>query len=200
MSFYDKVYKVLKGPVKWIFGLTVEGQENVPENGGYLVCANHASIADVFVLVIATGKQIKFMAKKEICNTPIVGSLIQKCGAYPVNRGTADISAIKHTVELLKAGEFVGMFPQGTRHPYENPRETEVKNGVGLVSYRSGCGVLPIYIKTKDNKPRWFHKTHLIIGKPIENSELGFTNGSRHEYTAAAETIFDIICDLGENS
>ena len=201
MNKYKIIYNLLVRPVKVLFGLRVRGLENLPEAGkGYLICANHTSLNDVFIMEAAMDRQVKFMAKKELFKIPVVRSFITACGAFPVDRGGADVESIKNTIGLLEQGDTVGVFPQGTRHPGENPRETEAKHGVGLIAYRAKCGVIPAFIKTKKRQVRLFGKTEFIIGKPIEYEELGFSDGGMKEYRAAADLIFDKICTLGEEA
>lgn len=201
MNAYKIIYALLVYPVKGLFRLKVRGLENLPEKGrGYIICANHTSLLDVFVMEAALDRQVKFMAKKELFSIPVLRSLIRACGAFPVNRGGADVESIKNTISLLEKGDTVGIFPQGTRHAGENPRDTEVKHGVGLMVYRAKCGIIPAYIRTKKNQVKIFGKTELIIGKPVEYEDLGFTEGGMKEYRAAAELVFDRICTLGENA
>ena len=66
-----------------------------------------------------------------------------------------------------------------------------------MVAFRSGCDVIPVFIKTKGNKYGIFKKTEIFYGKPIKNSELGFTKGGSDEYEAATEKIFEAILTLG---
>lgn len=200
MSAYSKVYKILARPIRAIFRLRAHGTEKIPKSGGYLICANHTSLWDVFIIAVSLRRPVMFMAKKELFSVPLLGRIITALGAYPVNRGGADVGAIKKTVALLEKGEIVGIFPQGTRHPGEEPRDTEVKHGVGLISYRAKCGVIPAYIKTKKNHVRPFRRAEIFIGEPMEYENLGFADGGMKEYTAAAEMIFDRICTVGEAS
>lgn len=200
MNSYKFLYGLLARPIRAVFRIKVTGTENLPKDGkGYLLCANHTSLLDVFIIEVSVDRQVKFMAKKELFSVPIVSSFIRACGAFPVNRGGADVESIKTTVRLLEKGDTVGIFPQGTRHSGEDPRKTEVKHGVGLISYRAKCGIIPVFIKTKKRQVKFFRKTEIIIGKPIEYEELGFTDGGKNEYRDVSEHIFRVICDLEEN-
>ena len=68
----------------------------------------------------------------------------------------------------IEDGDTVGVFPQGTRHPGKNPRETEVKHGVGLISYRAKCGVIPVFVKTKKRQVKYYPDEYKYkIGKSI---------------------------------
>lgn len=200
MSFYSGIYKVLAAPVRGLFRCSVEGLEKLPADGGAILCANHTSLLDVVVMSAALNRQIRYMAKKELFKIPLLAQLIRALGAFPIDRGGADVAAIRRTISMVEEGELVGIFPQGTRHPGVDPRTTEVKNGVGMIAYRAKSTVVPVFIKTKNNKTKLFGKTKIIVGDPIRYGELGYEKGGNAEYKAASELIFDRICTLGEIS
>ena len=165
----------------------------------FIVYANHTSLMDVVVMVIAMKNQIRYMAKKEIFKVPVVNWFVKAMGAFPVDRKNGDVSAIKTTLSLLKNGECVGIFPQGTRRPYQNPRETEVKDGIGMLASRAGVGIVPIYIKNKKNKLKLFHRNTIIIGDYIPPEEFAFPELSgKEKYKKISEYAFDKLCTLGE--
>lgn len=197
-TFYEKAYRLLSVAFKKIFRATVTGTENEPESGGCILCANHTSFLDVIILAVMMKRPVRYMAKKELFKVPLLGALIKSLGAYAVDRNGNDVSSIKYTLSLLKEGELVGMFPQGTRCPGINPRNTEIKHGVGMMIYRSKVNVLPVFIKTKNNKTRLFRKTEIIVGELIKYDDLGYSDGGAPEYKRASEYIFDKICTLGE--
>ena len=198
MSFYNGLYKLLAKPLRAIFKLEVKGVENLIHGKGALLCANHTSLLDVIVISIGIDRQVRYMAKKELFKIPLLSQLVTALGAYPVDRGGADVGAIRKTVSMIEKGELVGIFPQGTRHPHVDPRTTEVKNGAGMVAYRAKCDVIPVYIKTKKNHTILFRKATVIFGEPLKYEELGFENGGTKEYKAASRLVFDKICSLGE--
>ncbi|MBE6631686.1 MAG: 1-acyl-sn-glycerol-3-phosphate acyltransferase [Ruminococcaceae bacterium] len=199
MSAYSFFYKILAKPFLKLYGAEITGSENEPEGGGFLVCANHMSMHDVIVLAASLKNQVNYLAKAELFKIPLLSSLIRMLGAYPLNRGHADVSAIKTTIALLKEGKVVGMFPQGTRYKGVDPRTTEPKHGVGMIEYRAKVPVLPVCIETKDNKMHIFGKTKIKIGKPIYYEEFGFESGNTEEFKKASELIFKRITDMLEN-
>jgi len=195
---YSGLKKVLGGPLRLLFGIKAYGKENIPADRGVIVCANHTSLFDVIVMAVAADVQIRFMAKKELFSIPLLSSLIKALGAFPVDRKGGDVAAIRKTVSMLEDGSTVGIFPQGTRHAHKDPRETEVQHGVGLISYRAKCDIVPVFIKTKGHHVRPFKKTAIYFGEPVSYGELGYENGGKEEYKAAAELVFDRICSIGE--
>ncbi len=195
-KFYKVIHAIFAKPVEAIFRVRVSGYDKLPA-GGYLLCANHTSMLDVLILSVGTHRQIRYMAKKELFSIPLLKQLITALGAYPVNRGGADVASIKRTISLLTEGETVCIFPQGTRHAGADPASTPVRSGIGMISWHAKATVVPAYIKTDGNRVRFFRRTELIIGDPIPFEELEMTGSGTAQYTAATEKIFTRICALG---
>ena len=197
-SFYMKAHAVLAAPIRFFQRIKPIGLENIPDiNKGYIICANHIAAKDVIMIGAAYPREIRFVAKKELFKIPILGWLIKKLGAVKLDRGGSDVAAIKTTISLAKNGNTVAIFPQGHRYPGVNPATTPTKNGAALIAYHSGCDVLPVCIKVKNSKYRLFRKIEIIFGRPIKNSELGFTTGGHDEYKFATDKIFGEILKLG---
>ncbi|MCQ2423712.1 MAG: 1-acyl-sn-glycerol-3-phosphate acyltransferase [Clostridia bacterium] len=193
------LYLLFRTPLCLLLGVRVRGRENVPK-GGFLLAANHTSMLDVVVLYGFLWRRIRFMAKKEIFKTKIGAWFFRKMGAFPVDRGGCDAAAVRKTMHLIESGEVVCIFPEGTRHSGEDPRDSAVHAGIGMMTYHTRTDVLPVFIKAKNNHVRFFRRTEVIIGKPIPASSLGFEKGGMAEYKRASEQIFDTICSLGEES
>ena len=197
--FYRGIKAVFGKLFSLLFRLRVVNKDKEVFDKPFIVCANHTSMLDVVVTVIAMKNQIRFMAKKEIFKVPVANWFVKSMGAFPVDRKKGDVAAIKNTISLLKNGECVGIFPQGTRRPYENPRDTEIKDGVGMIASRAGVGVVPVFIKNKSNKLRFFRRNTVIIGDYIPPEELEFpTLTGKEKYKKISEYVFDKVCTLGE--
>ncbi len=196
MSFYSGAKKALAGFVRFLFGISVEGAENEPADVTCLICANHISEADPVMLGASLKHNPRYMAKKELMRIPVLKQLITALGAFPIDRGGSDVGAIKRTVEMLKNGESVIMFPQGTRCRGVDPETTKVKHGCALIALRADVPVLPILIRTRRYKVRLFQRTVIRIGTPIDPQELKAAAGDRDDYKAGAELIFSRILKL----
>ncbi len=202
-KFYAFLKKYIGGIVGWMFRVHVHGAENEPtaEDGPYIVVANHISNADpVFLCVALNHQQPHFMAKKELFKVPLVNKLVAALGAYPVNRGGADVGAIKKTISLLSEGVSIGMFPQGHRQKGKDPRETEVKTGVAMVAVRAKAQILPCFIETKKRKWTPFCRVDVYVGKPISYEELNYNSEQAGEYARISNYVFDKICTIGETA
>lgn len=194
-SFYKKMYQIFQPAVAWIYRVHPVGWENVPE-GGVILAANHTSFADVLVLSAASKRQLRYMAKKELFRIPLLSPLIKALGAYPVDRGGADVGSLKKTIAMLEEGEMIGIFPQGHRHGRQDPRKTEIKHGVGMIAYHSKAPVVPVFIDNARMKTAMFRKNTIRFGTPITFEDLGFTSGGKVEYMNASRIIFDRVCEI----
>ena len=199
------LYKVVKFtltyPVRFLCHMKVRGAENepTPDQGTYLVIANHRTWADPIYLCCALKhQQPHFMAKKELFKIPLLNLLIRALGAYPVNRGGADVGAIKHTIAMLKSGAAVGMFPQGHRYNGVDPRTTTVKTGAAMIALKSEVQVLPVFVKVKNNKHFFLCKKEVIIGKPVSLADMSYDPAAPGEYQRIADLLFERVCELGD--
>lgn len=193
---YMKLYKWLAPFFRFIMRLHPHNLERFPKERGLIICANHISAFDVFSIAATAPRQITFIAKKELFSVPILGRIIKGLGAIKIDRGGADVGAIRAAVNQAKDDKAVAIFPQGHRYPEIIPSTTPIKNGAGMIAYHSKCDVLPVYIKTKKGKFRLFKRVDVFYGNVIPYSELGFTNGGTEEYKAASELIFKRINEL----
>ena len=161
----------------WLVGPgTVEGLENVPRTGGFLVIANHCSNLDPPFLGWAvghrTGRIVHFMAKEEMRRWPVVGFLARNAGVFFVRRGSGDRAAQQLALRLLESGRLVGIFPEGTRS--RDGVLGEARAGAALLAMRTGVPVLPVGIsgthRIFPGRSRWPHRTRVTIrvGVPFQ--------------------------------
>ncbi len=200
---FNFVYVTLHGIVRFLHRIKVKGSENEPkpEQGPYLLVSNHLSWRDPILLCAAIAwQQPHFMAKKELFAIPGLAALIRSLGAYPVNRGGADVGAVKNTIAMLQGGTCVGMFPQGHRYPGVHPSTTPIKNGVGLVAYRAGVQILPAAIVMKNHKSRFLCRKTVVFGKPISHEELMAHGGAEKDYLKMTQYVFDAVCALQDEN
>ena len=195
-GFYRFIVNTFSPIVRFVMRIKTYGQENEQTDGALIVCANHIAMFDVLSLAVSFKRQLRFLAKKEVFKVPVLAQFAKAMGAYSIDRGRGDVAAIKKTLSILGEGEAVAMFPQGTRCPYVDPADTEVKSGVGMMLYRSKADVQPVFIRVKNNRYRFLRKKEVIIGKVIRYDEFGFVNGGKEEYENAARLVFDRILSL----
>lgn len=99
-----------------LFRLEAVGRENIPKEGGVLLCSNHISNFDPPTVGIKLRRQVRFMAKSELFEIPVLGRIIKAVGAFPVKRGGVSKESIKTSLNILRDGQVLGIFPSGSRH------------------------------------------------------------------------------------
>lgn len=196
---YRVIYAIFSGIVGFLFNIKVVNKDREPDDGGYVVCANHVSATDPIALCYAFRKnQVHFMAKKELFKVPLLSQLIKVMGAFPVDRGGNDVGAVKNAIALVNDKKSMGIFPQGHRYPGEDPRNTKTKNGVALIATKTNADIIPCYIWRKKNKFKLFRRTYVIIGERIPFESLNYDPDANGEYMRITNIAFDKICALGE--
>lgn len=158
----------------WPFFLLVHpiqavGRENIPD-GPAVVCPNHTTIGDPFYVVFACGRKypMRAMAKIQIMRVPFIGWILSKAGVFGVDRGKADLKAVKTALKVLKDGNKLLMFPEGTR--VHDGEDVEAKTGAAMFASRTGAPLLPVYIQPKKRR---FRRTKVSIGEPFYPSFQG---------------------------
>ena len=167
--FYRFCCAVARPIYSLLYPVDVQGLENVPEQGGALLCANHCSNRDPFYLAIRVrNRYLHFMAKIELFRFKPLAMLMNGLLAFPVDRGHNDLNAVRTSLKLLADGHILGVFPQGTRSKDNSP--TPMLNGVSMIALRAGKPVVPVYI---GGPYRLFRRIPLRFGKPVDLSDFG---------------------------
>jgi 1-acyl-sn-glycerol-3-phosphate acyltransferase len=182
-----------------LFRWRIKGRENVPARGGVILASNHLSNLDPPLVSVAIWRPCAFMAKEELFEHRFFGWLIKNLNAFPVKRGTADRASLKKAVELLQAGWPLVMFPEGARSETGELQEPEM--GVGMIVYRAGVPVVPVWVSGTDKAmPKGsgikFTQIRVRYGPPITFPIPEGTRPGREEYEAAAHRIMDGIREL----
>lgn len=199
-NFYAKAKVVVAPLFRFFMRVKAIGTENVPKDGGIVLCSNHIAAVDVISIGAVCPRQLTCVAKKELFSIPVLGWVMRKLEAIKLDRGGSDVAALKASIKAAEAGRVLTIFPQGHRCPGVNPATTPIKHGAGMIAYHAKCDVVPVCINIKGAKYGLFKRVEVIFGKPISYSELGFNEGGRDEYLAATEKIFREICALGDYS
>src|SRR3954447_22424850 len=112
---YRVVRALIEAVARVLFALTMEGTEHIPAGRPFVLAPVHRSNVDFALAGCVTKRRMRFMAKDSLWKVPLLRNLVEALGAYRVNRGTADREALRLTEDMLKRGEPVVMFPEGTR-------------------------------------------------------------------------------------
>ena len=191
---YNRTFQALAIPIVNVYdhlkyNYHVIGREKVPD-GGCVLVANHTQWADPVLVGTALGNQYPLvaMAKKELFQIKLLGPLISALGAFPVDRGTADIGAIKTSLKAVKEGKKLLIFPEGgTTHKAGD----EAKVGAAMIAARTGAPIVPIYIS--ENK-KFRSKVYVVFG----DAYIPEKTKSKDGYRAIADDMMRRIYALKE--
>lgn len=190
MTGLYRVAKTLAGSLLGIFyPLRINGARRLPE-GPVVLVSNHISNWDVLALGRVFDRQICFMAKKELFKNPLLRRIVEGLGAFPVDRGSADVGAIRRSLELLSEGGVVGIFPQGTR--VKDDSSFEMADGASMIALRARASIVPVHIV---GPYRLFRRVKVNIGQPIPLGEAG-GRISRDMISSVSAQVHDSVVAL----
>ncbi|MFC7391548.1 lysophospholipid acyltransferase family protein [Scopulibacillus cellulosilyticus] len=190
MNLYSICKPIVAGLFKILFRYKVYGKENVPTEGGVILCSNHKSNFDPPLIGSVCPRELSFMAKAELFKIPLFSQLISNLNAFPVKRGHADRQVLKMTMKLLEEGKTIIIFPEGTRNKTNQLKKG--LSGVGFFSLRTDAQVVPCAII---GSYKLFKPTKVIFGKPIDFSELRMRKAKPAEATEIIMTHIQALID-----
>ena len=180
--------KTIKGTLsvvyKIVFRVKITGQ--VPSDGAYILCCNHINYLDAAAIVLFNKRKVNFVAKEDLFRHRSLFWLGHIFDAIPIKRDMQDIEAMKRCLKVLKNGELLGIFPEGTRKGLE--KNGKAKNGAAFMSIKSKAKIIPIGIHGSF-KP--FSKIYINYGEPIE-----LTQYNKEQLDEATEKVMNEIVML----
>ncbi len=171
MALYFVVRNLLVGFSRVFWRLTVEGREHVPSTGPFILSAVHRSNIDTPLVAACTRRWMHFFGKQEMWKYKASAALFNGLGGIPVNRGAPDREALRRCIAVLRDGDPLVIFPEGTRR--SGPVIEELFEGVAYVAVKTGAPIIPVGIggsepaMPKGSKFLKPVKIHLVIGPPI---------------------------------
>jgi 1-acyl-sn-glycerol-3-phosphate acyltransferase len=181
-----------------------EQLEKIPAEKGFIFAGNHSSYLDpVFVMAVMRPRAIRYISKEEfLLINPALTRVAAWCGVFPVKRNTADMSAVKRAVRMLKRGELVGIFPEGTRMRFAG-QESTYHEGIALIAQLAKVPVVPLYIdgagRICPEGKRLFRlpKVTVRFGEPLSLEDSQFIDLEKDErYKAFTEEVMRRVYDL----
>ena len=171
VRFYKTIVATVGPLYRLAFPSRIYGAENIPAEGGVVICANHQHFLDCVCLAAQLRKRrLTFLAKAEALKNPLFNRILgdKGMGAIPIKRGEADLTAMRAALKAVADGEALAIFPQGTRSRDNSP--TPMLNGVSMIAVRAGAPIVPIFI---EGPYRFFRRFDVRVGKPVDISDLG---------------------------
>ena len=168
---------------KIFFRIKVNGKKNLPEDGGVIIMSNHISAYDPPLLAAIFDRPVRFMAKKELFENPIMRFVLYLADSFPVDREKTDITAVKKALSVIKDNEVLGLFPEGTRRP--EGKLGKPKAGSVMLAVKSGVPILPVGIKNIKSSGR----ITINIGETFTLDQFKKKRLNKEERKEAAEFI-----------
>ena len=177
-------------PVRYHFTERIDAM-----NAPYLIISNHLSAVDPFVLAVATHRyEIRFIGKRELTKNKLLAGILNALHMIPVSRHSTDMSAMRACMQVLRDGQVLGIFPEGTRH-LPSLMQT-VESGAALIALRANVPLLPVYI---DSRVRCFHRTQAWVGEPIDFSDLRAQGVNTDTVNLLCDRIRDTYLSMQKN-
>ncbi|MHB1584645.1 MAG: lysophospholipid acyltransferase family protein [Acidimicrobiales bacterium] len=183
------------------FRPTVSGREHVPSDGPVILAPVHRSFADFGFNAFVTRRKLYFMAKDELWRSRFLGWLLVTLGAFPVHRESADREALRHAEEVLRRGQVLVLFPEGTRQ--QGDQVAPLLEGAAFLSARTGAPIVPVGIGNSDlamPKGRLVPKPlriRLVVGPPLDApARSGAGRVARSRVHATTEELRQRIQDV----
>ena len=194
---YEKLRPVGKSLISKLYKVEYVGVENIPENGGFILASNQIDALDpVFIGLGMEKRQLHFMGKKELFENPIVKKFLTKLNGFPIVRGSADSDALNYAIRVVKEGNILGIFPEGTRSKDYKP--ARAKSGVAMIAHEAKAPVLPVSVYNSDEMKKK-SKITVRFGELIPYENLGMSEeATREETKACAKMIMSEIVKLWE--
>ena len=195
-----RLWQLLFPPIRRIVlalvRVRVEGRENLPKSGPYILVSNHINWKDPPLISIALDLSVRYMAKVQAFSYPLLGYIVRATGAFPVRRGEGDRRALVTALRVLKGGQILGFFPEG--HRSESGALLRGKPGVGFLASRAGdVPIVPVAMSgTKQSLLRLIFGGHAVlrVGQPFRLTDL--TEQERHNEQAVTDAVMTRIASL----
>lgn len=186
--FYWTICTLLWIASKFVYRIKVSGTENIPDEGAFILCSNHIHSYDPAILAIHIKRQLRFMAKKELFDFKFKGAFFRAMGAFPVDRGAADMASYRNAMNELATGMGFLIFSQGTKMQTLDIKGA--KGGAALFGIKSEVPVIPAGIS---GTYRAFSTINVRFGKAISLKEY---YGMRLKTTQIDEIMSKIMAEV----
>ncbi|MGY5764368.1 lysophospholipid acyltransferase family protein [Brachybacterium sp. DNPG3] len=182
------LYDIAKPPVAALLRLVwkpgIEGAENVPEDGPAILASNHLAYSDTVILPAQLRRTVHFLGKSDIFagGSPVnavLARMMRGLNVMPVDRsgGRASATAIEAGLEVLRAGDLLGIYPEGTRSP--DGRLYRGKTGVARFALATGAPIIPVAMlgsfeaqRGRRYIPRRSPRIRAVLGAPVDAAAI----------------------------
>jgi 1-acyl-sn-glycerol-3-phosphate acyltransferase len=184
----------------------VQGRENLPPGGGFIIFANHRSLLDIPTVARATGRSISWVAKAALGRIPVFGWTLQRVHLLVDRGGGAEAAKqmVQEASQRLAAGEIMAIFPEGTRNKTETP-VLPFKKGAFILAKHTGVPLVPLAIYNTGNlwpSGKYLPKPGRIlaaIGEPLTADPKQPLAALAKKAEVVMEKLYDDLAQKTEN-
>ncbi|MEA4912271.1 MAG: lysophospholipid acyltransferase family protein [Oscillospiraceae bacterium] len=170
MIFFRIMRAILNPVAHLIFRLSCEGRDNIPATGAVVIASNHINLIDPGLHAFCIRRTFRTMAKAELFRTKVLAFILRPLGAFPVTRGKADKRSFTTAADVLRAGDALLIFPEGTRS--KDGSLGLFKAGAVALCAMTGAPVVPAAMVERKHL-RLFDPVKIIYGQPMSCEQLG---------------------------
>lgn len=205
--FYRIIQGIIFAFLKIYFRLSITGRENIPKTGPFILAPIHRSNVDTPIASAVTSRRLRFMGKDSLWKNKPIAAVLSALGGFPVTRGSADLEALKRCLSVLKLGEPIVLFPEGTRQ--SGPIVCQLFDGAAYLAIKAQVPIVPVgfggteAVMPKGSKMIYPRKCVAVIGEPLQppSSVDGrlprtATTDLTAELTKRLQMVFDQAKDL----
>lgn len=190
--FYKILRLILGIPVFYLlFWPKIIGKKNLKIKGMAVIISNHTSNWDPVFIGVAFSRIVYWMGKSELFKGRLARVVLNALKSFPVKRGEGDMAAIRNAFRILREGNLLGIFPEGTR--IKTGELSRFEPGTSLIALKNNAPVVPIYIHGS-YKP--FRRMKLVVGEPLYLTDYPVKKTDTASVEAATRYLEEKISEL----
>jgi 1-acyl-sn-glycerol-3-phosphate acyltransferase len=177
------------------------GREHVPATGAFILAPSHRSMLDIPVVGVISTRRVHFMGKASLFRVPVLGTLFRLLGGFPVERDGTDTGPVRESLRILKAGEPLVVYPEGTRQ--HGPLISELQPGAAYLAAKTGAPIVPVGIagteeafRSRRGRLPGFGRIVVVVGEPIMAPERSGSVVKRSAIDELSATLHERIQKL----
>jgi 1-acyl-sn-glycerol-3-phosphate acyltransferase len=177
MLFYTVVRVAVAGGSRVVWRAKVVGTERLPRDGGYILAPSHRSMMDIPFIAVVTPRRIRFMGKESVFRVPVLGHLFRVLGGFPVARDGTDRKAVRDSIAMLRSGEVLVVYPEGTRQ--RGTKIQPLQPGAAYLALRSGAPIVPVgmagteeILRSRRGRGPGLARVAIVVGEPLVPSPV----------------------------
>ncbi len=172
MLWYDTVRLIVAGGPSVVYRMQIEHRDRLPATGGYVLAPSHRSMMDIPFTAWLSPRPLRYMGKASLFEIPVARSFFRSLGGFAVARDGTDRKALRDAMAMLRAGDVLLVYPEGTRQ--HGPKIEALQPGAAYLALRAGVPIVPVGLAGTEEilrghgskLPRW-GKVVAVVGEPL---------------------------------